>query len=80
VAGGYPWITKPERHAELHKLLAHLPEPTPLTRATLETAIAIRCNNPSAAEIQAVCGIRTMTPSGIVIAPPAPLADDGAVF
>jgi segregation and condensation protein B len=59
VAGGYQLITKPEHHAELQQLFADLPEPTPLSRAAIETAAAIALQQPvTAAEIQAVRGIR----------------------
>jgi segregation and condensation protein B len=59
VPGGYPWITKPEHHAEMQQLFAYLPEPAPLSRAALETAAAIALQQPvTAAEVQAVRGIR----------------------
>jgi segregation and condensation protein B len=59
VAGGYQLITKPEHHAELQQLFADLPEPTPLSRAAIETAAAIALQQPvTAADVQAVRGIR----------------------
>jgi segregation and condensation protein B len=58
VAGGYQLITKPEHHAELQELFADLPEPTPLSRAALETAAAIALQQPvTAAEVQATRGV-----------------------
>jgi chromosome segregation and condensation protein ScpB len=52
-------ITKPELHAELQELFADLPEPTPLSRAAIETSAAIALQQPvTAAAIQAVRGIR----------------------
>jgi segregation and condensation protein B len=59
VAGGYQLITKPEHHAELEALFADLPEPTPLSRAALETAAAIALQQPvTAAEVQATRGVQ----------------------
>lgn len=56
---GYHLITKPEHHAELQQLFTDLPEPTPLSRAAIETAAAIALQQPvTAAEVQAVRGIR----------------------
>jgi segregation and condensation protein B len=58
VAGGYQLITKAEHHAELQELFADLPEPTPLSRAALETAAAIALQQPvTAAEVQATRGV-----------------------
>jgi segregation and condensation protein B len=58
VAGGYQLITKPEHHAELEALFADLPEPTPLSRAALETAAAIALQQPvTAADVQATRGV-----------------------
>jgi segregation and condensation protein B len=58
VAGGYQLITKPEHHAELEELFAGLPEPTPLSRAALETLAAIALQQPvTAAAVQATRGV-----------------------
>jgi segregation and condensation protein B len=59
VDGGYQLITKAEHHAELEVLFADLPEPTPLSRAALETAAAIALQQPAtAAEVQATRGVQ----------------------
>ena len=59
VAGGYQLTTKPEHHAELQELFLNLPEPAPLSRAAIETAVAIAFQQPvTAAQIQEVRGVR----------------------
>jgi chromosome segregation and condensation protein ScpB len=89
VAGGYPWITKPEHHAERWPLFADLPEPTALSRSALETARPLLQQPVPAAEIQAVRGIRhsdtirtllkrtLIAPPAAPLRPPAPLPDNG---
>jgi segregation and condensation protein B len=79
VAGGYQLITKPEHHAELEALFADLPEPTPLSRAALETAAAIALQQPvTAAKVQATRGvhnsdtIRTLLKRKLIAPPAAP--------
>lgn len=63
VGGGYQFTTKPEHHADLKELFTNLPTPAPLSRAAIETAVAIALKQPvTAAEVQAVRGVRNSDP------------------